>query len=199
MRGQNRQMRRRRGFTLIELIMVMVITSVLALTAQQAIQGLDSTRLHGAARKLRADIRYAQTLAMARRVSASAEPAGYGVQFDPNPQNRYRVFKVSDGVNASDPFTGDPGLNGADWTSGFRVVYTSDQELQGVSLVSTSFSVAGFSNELRFDSVGRPWRRDAGNGNSFILLSADGQVTIRQQGSGETMIVTITPDTGRVS
>lgn len=54
-----------RGFTLIELVIVMLVLAILAATALIAWPG-ETPGLYGSMRQLAADIRYAQSLAMSR-------------------------------------------------------------------------------------------------------------------------------------
>ncbi|MBI3333392.1 MAG: hypothetical protein HYZ93_04800 [Candidatus Omnitrophica bacterium] len=158
--------------------MVMVMTSVLAVSLQPRIQGFSVYKTVGAGRKLLSDIRYTQQLAMSRGVS-------YGMEFD-TAGERYRVFDVATGINIPDPYTAVTGVLGENWSSGFVVDYTTDPELQGVDLVSTNFGA-----EIRFDSHGRP--KDSTN----TLFTNPGSVAVAYPGSSETL--SIDPRTGRTT
>jgi MSHA pilin protein MshC len=73
-----------RGFTLIELVMVLVLIGIIALFAAPRLGNIPTTKAFSLADKLRADIRYAQNLAMTRNqryrvyVNNSPAPAGPG-------------------------------------------------------------------------------------------------------------------------
>ncbi len=157
-----------RGWTLIEVVLVLILGAALALVAAPRFLGFSAARAEGAGRQLLADIRYTQQLAMSRG-------AGYGLEFD-TVNERYRVFRVSDGGNITHPVTGDTGVAGQDWTTGFVVNYNTDPYLKGVNLESLSLDGG---NQLRFDSLGQP-RNSAGN----LLLAETGVVYIRYPASG---------------
>ncbi len=88
-----------KGFTLIELVMVIVLLGIMAAVVVPRFVNVSSMNAAAFADKLRADIRYAQNLAMARnqryRVYVNTAPA-------PTP-NGYAVVNVSSGMVAQDP------------------------------------------------------------------------------------------------
>lgn len=59
---------KRSGFTLIELVMVIVLISIIAVYVAPKLSNISSTKAASFASKLRADIRYAQDLAMTRNL-----------------------------------------------------------------------------------------------------------------------------------
>jgi len=69
-----------RGFTIIELIMVMVIIAVIAVTAVPKFTSMSNVSVGGAAQMIQADIRYAQELAMAEH-EAKSVTFDYGDDF----------------------------------------------------------------------------------------------------------------------
>ena len=75
------------GFTLLELIMLMVIAGILAVVVIPHFGGVSSISLDGAAQMITADIRYAQQLAMAKHqqytVQFTASTNSYSVYNDP--------------------------------------------------------------------------------------------------------------------
>ena len=82
---------KRNGFTLIELVMVIVLIGILAVIAAPKLPNVTTTNAGAFADKLRADVRYAQDLAMTRnqryRVYFNTAPAsaqGYVVVNDAN-------------------------------------------------------------------------------------------------------------------
>lgn len=159
-----------RGFTLTELVVIVTILGVLSWLAYPRMVAVDEIKLDAAARRLAADIRYAQTLAMSRRVI-------HGILFD-TALDRYTVFAP----NAATPVT-DP----ADRARGLVVDYTRRTEFQGVQLQSAAF---GTTPGITFDYFGVP-RDTAG-----VDLTTSGVVVLSYQGASDSVIVS--PQTGTV-
>ena len=132
---------------------------------------MDEIKLDVAARRLAADLRYAQSLAMSRRVI-------HGVLFDPALE-KYTVFAP----NAATPIT-DP----ADRARTMIVDYTSRTEFKGVLVQSAAF---GTTPGVTFDYFGVP-RDTAG-----VDLGAAGIVVLTYQGQYDTVFVA--PQTGMVT
>jgi prepilin-type N-terminal cleavage/methylation domain-containing protein len=160
-----------RGFTLTELVIIVVILGILSWVAYPRMVAMDEIKLDAAARRLAADLRYAQSLAMSRRVI-------HGILFDA-PQEKYTVFAP----NAATPIT-DP----ADRARGMVVDYTSRTEFKGVLVQSAAF---GTTPGVTFDYFGVP-RDTAG-----VDLTTNGVVVLSYQGASDSVIVA--PQTGTVS
>ena len=86
------------GFTLMELIVVLSVMMVMAASAIPYVMNTQAVNLDGAARKLEADIRYAQNLAI-----TTAEDYGFRAVADGS-MTKYEVYKVSDDSLAEDPY-----------------------------------------------------------------------------------------------
>lgn len=192
----------KKGFTVIELIMVMVVVAILAAAAAPSLlKGSGSVSALAFAKKLRSDIRYAQTLAMHRHRLDTPASA--------NPEFRYRIrFNVADPgcpyaaqyniVNDAD----NNGLWGEDPNGGGAVESARNPSTGDayfcVRLDSGDFS--GFTigadfggaepGTLEFDTYGRPYDSDK------TPLAASVAVTITR--AGESASVAIAPNTGRV-
>jgi MSHA pilin protein MshC len=171
---------RRGGFTIVELVMVIVIIGILSVIAHSRFSSFYDLKLEGAARKLAADIRYAQQVALSQHEA-------HGIEFDTT-NNRYRLYAVSSGTNVTDPLTREAGVSGQSWTSGYVVTYNTDPEFEGIDMTSASF---GSASILRFTSLGTP--QDSVGAN----LSATGSVGMSLQGYSRT--VQVTPNTGQVA
>jgi prepilin-type N-terminal cleavage/methylation domain-containing protein len=159
------------GFTLTELIVILVIVGTLAWLAYPKVASFDEIKLDAAARRLAADLRYAQSLAISKRVM-------HGILFEPSLE-RYTVFAPT----SSSPIT-DP----ADRAQPLRVDYTSRTEFLGVALASATF---GTTPGVKFDYFGVP-RDSAGTD-----LAATGRVILSYQGSSDT--IDVAPQTGMVT
>ncbi len=81
-----------RGFTVIELILVIVILGILAAIVYPKYQALSSIRVSSAAQTIEADIRYAQSLAV-------STPYNYSVVFDSG-ANSYSISRVDRSTGA---------------------------------------------------------------------------------------------------
>ncbi len=163
---------RRAGFTLIEIIMVIVLLGVMAAVLVVGFSTFYNVKLDGAAAKLAADMRYCQQLAMHRNGT-------YAVVFEPG-ASRYTLYYLNGSTltDIPDPIT---------HTAPARTTYGTG-DYTGISLVSASFNGG---QELRFTPKGVP--QDS-NGND---LSSSGTAVISSSAGSQT--VSVTPDTGLVT
>lgn len=160
-----------RGFTLTELTVMVVILGVLSWLAYPKMAAMDEVKLDAAARRIAADLRYAQGLAMSRRVI-------HGILFNAA-QEKYTVFAP----NAATPIT-DP----ADRARTLVVDYTTRTEFKGVLVQSAAF---GTTPGVTFDYFGVP-RDTAG-----VDLTSQGVVVLTYQGNTDSILVA--PQTGTVT
>src|SRR5258705_9792415 len=92
-----------RGFSLTEMIVIIAILGILSWLAYPKVVAMDEIKLDTAARRLVADLRYAQNLAMSRR-------AIHGLLFDPTLQKN-TVFAPDTATPLTDPTQRSPRLN----------------------------------------------------------------------------------------
>jgi hypothetical protein len=131
-----RPRRTARGFTLVELVLIISILGLLVVIAVPNRSGVDEVSLRAASRKLASDIRYAQGQAIARRIR-------HGVRFEVQ-EKRYEVVATGRG----EPIE-DPGARG----HALVVSFKNPSAAHGVTLVSASFDGA---REVSFDFFGVP-------------------------------------------
>lgn len=163
-------MQKMNGFTLIELVMIIVILGILALTAVPNATTTSSIKLQAACQKITSDLRYAQEMSMAQQVR-------FGISFDPATET-YFAYRVNVGTKAMDPQT----------RNDFDVSFTALNEFKGMDIASTNFS-----NKLEFDSTGAPYD------GSGVILSSQGIITIQTTGGAYSRTVRIEAKTGKVS
>ena len=157
------QQRNTAGFTLVEMLAIILIVGILAATVLLRPTGR-SIGLAPQAQQLANDIRYAQMLAMTRgdqRYCLILATSGY------------RLGKGSNcATNEAHPALGTTALFALDSTS-----------LSGYTATLTNSYVS-------FDGRGKPYISDA--------VALNGLATITLTSEGQTRVVTITPETGRV-
>ena len=113
----------RRGVTLVELVILVLVTGILATLAMpQFTASLQSFRLNGAARKIVADMRQAQSLAIAQG-------------------GLYRFHSGNDpGAGHPDQYRLEQSTNGGTTWSGVTPWYSLSSDFQGISVLSVQDS-----------------------------------------------------------
>ena len=163
------RLRGKEGFTLVEITLLIVLLAILG-TSIVVPGDLSRHRAGVAARKLSADLRYAQQLSNARRIP-------YGVEV--TTLSSYRIFQDDggSGTTISSPITGGP------------YIVNMTEDFQGVTLTST---LGGTPPKTQFDALGRPFDGNgaaiSGGGNSIALLASGAVIKT----------VTIEPGTGMI-
>jgi len=159
------------GFTIIELIVVMVILVIASLVAVPMFSSAADMQLRAASNMRAADLEYAKNLAIARQQNHS-------VVFDTT-SNAYHVEVITEtgGDIIPHPITGK-----------LSVSFPTTSSLSQVTIDSTDFD----NDTITFNYLGSPF---SGSGTGTPLNS--GQINL--QGGTFTMTVTVEPVTGYVT
>jgi prepilin-type N-terminal cleavage/methylation domain-containing protein len=157
------------GFTLVELLIVVAIISIAALTAIPMMSSAASMQIRSAANMLTADLEYAKSMAISRAQI-------YSVVFDAGADS-YRIEDQSGNVLPH------PVKKGFD----YEIDFQNDGRLNKVDIVSVDFDT---TSKVTFDYLGSPYNGTPGPLNNGVINL--------QAGSTNT-IITVEPVTGYVS
>lgn len=178
-RGSMRRMQQK-GFTLIELVMVLVLIGIIAVFVAPKLGDVTSTKAAALKDKLRADLRYAQNLAMTKNrrarvffnVAPAPTPDGYAVVVDNSPAGDCSAFAA-----ATDP------------AGGGNLSVTLD--VGGYA----DITVAPSATCLEYDSLGRPYACGGAACSTAPLVVA----MTADVNNDATMRVTVNIQTGAVN
>jgi MSHA pilin protein MshC len=162
--------RRPAGFTIVEIIVVLLLMSILAATLLGRSITTGTIDLNSATDKIRNQLRYAQSQAMKRT------DAVWGIQSDGSSQ--YWLFR------ATPTATEDVVIPGGDYASGSTRVSFANL---GADL--NSFTVV-------FDWLGRPFKGQASGVPNSPVAAVDNPIV--RVSKGEERPITITPETGLI-
>lgn len=166
---------RRQGFTLIEVIMVVVILGFAAFIAIPMVSNAADVQARAAANRIAADLDYAKGLAITHQ-------RDYTVVFVPSGESyEIRVEPAGAGDVIEDP------VNPGD----FVVDFSADSRLDRVDVVSADFD-ADISNAITFDYLGSPY-----SGLDTVNPLNSGTITL--QADNFTLTVNIEPVTGYIT
>jgi general secretion pathway protein H len=160
---------RRGGFTLVELLIVIAIISIAALTAIPMMSSAASMQIRSAANMITADLEYAKSMAISRAQI-------FSVVFDPSAES----YRIEDQYGNVLPHPVKKGFN-------YVIDFQNDGRLKKVDIISVDFDS---TSEVKFDYLGSPY-----NGNDTPLNNG----VINLQAGSTTTIITIEPVTGYVS
>ena len=169
--GHN-MVRRACGFTLMEVIVVIVILSIVALMAVPMFGSAADIQLKAAANMIAADLEYAKSMAISRQ-----QP--FSINFNSTDES----YSVCDSGGAVIRHPIDPG--------DLTITFPSDSRLSQVVIVSADFD-PGSDEAITFDYLGSPY---SGSTTATPLIS--GSVTLK---AGDiTMTVSVEPITGYIT
>jgi len=164
-----------KGFTLVEIIIVVVILGIAAAIAVPMLSSAADMQVRSAANRIAADLDYAKNLAITHQQS-------YSVVFDPSGES-YEIHVDPAGTNTVIDHPVNPGS--------FVVNFSADSRLSRVNIVSAIFDPDS-SDTITFDYLGSPY---SGAGTTAPLNS--GQITL--QADDFTLTVDVEPVTGYVT
>ena len=172
MTGPNR--RASRGFTLIEILVVVVIIGIASAIILPQISSRDDLRAASAARALMADLLYAQNRSIALQKMQ-------GVQFN-TATNSYQVVDLSSGaaVVITHPVNQTPYL-----------VTLGTGSLSNVTLASPTFDT---QTTVAFDAMGVPYSWSAGSGAAALVAGS-----VQVKAGTNKLTVTVAPYSGEVT
>ncbi|MEN6309050.1 MAG: GspH/FimT family pseudopilin [Anaerohalosphaeraceae bacterium] len=162
------------GFTLVELLIVVVILSVAAMIVVPTLSSAADMQVRSAANTIAADLDYARGLAVTRQTN-------YSVVFNPDTES-YEIRRTSDNTVIANPLMG--GQN-------YVVAFDDDSRLSQVDIASANFD-SDTDNAVTFNYLGAPFK---GIGTGTSLTS--GRVTL--QAGTFTLYVDVEPVTGYVT
>ncbi|MGE5296818.1 MAG: GspH/FimT family pseudopilin [Solirubrobacterales bacterium] len=157
------------GFTIVELMIVLVILGVAAAIVVPMAGSAAPLQLRSAANMVAADLEYAKSLSI-------TTGRNYRVSFDTT-ANTYEILDPN-GLAVSHPVTKK---------DRYLVSFSDDGRLDQVTIQSAVF---GATSEVRFDYLGTPY-------SSSSALTSEGVVTL--EAGGATRTVTVSAVTGLVS
>ncbi|NQT00657.1 MAG: prepilin-type N-terminal cleavage/methylation domain-containing protein [Planctomycetes bacterium] len=157
------------GFTLVELLIVIAIISIAALTAIPMMSSAASVQIRSASNMLAADLEYAKSMAISRAQY-------YSVVFDVSTDS----YWIEDQDDNPLPHPVKKGFN-------YVIDFQNDGRLKKVDIINVDFDT---TSKVTFDYLGSPY-----NGNSTPLNNG----IISLQAGGATTTVMVEPVTGYIS
>ena len=158
------------GFTLVEIVLVVVILAIAAMMAIPFATSGTSTQLKGAATIIASDLEYAKSMAISRGRK-------YWVDFDEGAES-YSIKDVN-GVITSHPIKKG---------SAYTVNFAADSRLSQVDITNVNFDG---TDTVGFDYLGSPLQ----GGGSYLISPGE----IELSAGGSTMTVNVEPVTGYIT
>lgn len=131
---------REKGFTLIELVMVILLIGIISVAVAPKLGNIQSTNAATMQGKLRADIRYAQNLAMTR-------------------SQRYRIYFNGAPAPAPNGYAVVTDTSGGAWTTFGSVLNPDSSGTLSVPLNTGQYNgitASSSMNPIEFNSLGKP-------------------------------------------
>ena len=165
----------RKGFTLVELIIVVVILGIAAAMAVPMFSGAADMQVRSAANRIAADIDYAKGLAITHQ-------RAYSVVFDPANES-YDIRVTSTNAIVENPVTGNV----------FVVDFSADSRLSRVDIDTADFD-SDSDDAITFDYLGSPYHGKSTDAGDALT---SGQITL--EAGSFSLTVDVEPVTGYVT
>ena len=162
-------LRRNKGFTIIEIIVVILVISIAAMLAVPMFSSAADMQVRSVANMITADIEYARSLAVSTQNN-------YSVVFDPAGDS-YQIQK--DGVVIDHPHK----------SGGYIIALRSDSRVNAVSITAANFDS---QTAVSFDYLGSPY-----SGLTTVAPLNSGQINL--QAGDFSMTVSVEPVTGYIT
>ncbi len=159
------------GFTIIEILIVVVILAIAAMTVVPMMSSAASMQIRSAANMIAADLEYAKSMAISRGQH-------FSVVFDKTTES----YRIEDQNGSVIPHPVQKGSN-------YIIDFRNDGRLNRVDIVDADFDTA---NAITFDYLGSPY---SGTTTSSPLNSG----VVNLQGGSMTKTITVEPVTGYIS
>jgi prepilin-type N-terminal cleavage/methylation domain-containing protein len=174
------------GFTLVELILVVLILSIAALFAVPMFSSAADIQVRSVANGIAADLDYTRGLAITRQKN-------YAVVFYPaavsgHAAESYEIRDTATNTVVTNPLDGKP----------FAVNLTADSRVSGVDIFSANFD-ADASNAITFDHLGTPYKGNIASPTATVRLINQGVVTLKSRDKSFVLTVKVEPVTGCVT
>lgn len=177
-RNKARRYGRPAGFTLVEIIVVVVILGIAALIAVPMMSSAADVQVRSAANRLAADLEYAKNMAVTNQKA-------YTVTFDAAAES----YAVMDGV-AAVPNPVNP-------SRPLQCAFSSEHGLSSVVIDSAEFvASSGTETSITFDYLGTPYAGDTVD-SAYTLNS--GTITLKDASGMFTLLVRVEPMTGYIT
>ncbi len=167
---------RQGGFTLVEILMVVVILGIVTAIIVPQVGSRDDLKVASAARMIMADLAYAQSRAISSQRKQYVAFAGQQYTLQSRANDADDLTAITHPVNP-----------------GSYTITLNIGPLAGVTIAETAF---GTAEMIAFDELGSPLQYDPDTDTSGTLISPG---TIRIQSGTRIMTISIEPYTGEMS